>query len=265
MTDISELYHGPLEDFIQRRAELAKQVRAAGDRDGAARIKVLRKPSRAAWALNAATASDHYAQLVGAVNATITAQAEGGDVRSAMTDLRESVRAFATHAADNANAQRQNLDRSTLITAVLAVLGDPHSFQLMQRGELTDVPDAGGLDILANMNAAPMLTVSSPQATSKVSSPASRSTRSSSAREAVERAEAQLVDLRNRTDQALRDLNAAETAVDAAERRRDEAAKAIQLAKAERDSARAQTEEASQRMRDAEDRIAELKRAIDER
>lgn len=49
---IDQLYAGPLEAFVGARNELAGRLRSAGDREGAARVKALGKPSLSAWAMN---------------------------------------------------------------------------------------------------------------------------------------------------------------------------------------------------------------------
>ncbi|MEA2295345.1 MAG: hypothetical protein QOE86_2984 [Solirubrobacteraceae bacterium] len=49
---IARLYGLDLEDFVSERDALAKRLRADGDRDGAATVKKLAKPTRAAWAVN---------------------------------------------------------------------------------------------------------------------------------------------------------------------------------------------------------------------
>jgi hypothetical protein len=49
---IDELYGLPLEEFVAQRDALAKRLRADGDRDAAAGVKKLPKPTRAAWAVN---------------------------------------------------------------------------------------------------------------------------------------------------------------------------------------------------------------------
>jgi hypothetical protein len=46
------LYGLPLERFVPERSALAKALRASGQRDEAARVAKLRKPSVAAWAVN---------------------------------------------------------------------------------------------------------------------------------------------------------------------------------------------------------------------
>lgn len=48
----AELYAGSREEFTGRRNELAAEARKAGDRDLAARIKELRKPTSSAWLTN---------------------------------------------------------------------------------------------------------------------------------------------------------------------------------------------------------------------
>lgn len=52
------LYVEPPGGFVIARDALVKQLRAAGDRAGAARVRALRRPTRAAWAVNVAV-RDH--------------------------------------------------------------------------------------------------------------------------------------------------------------------------------------------------------------
>ena len=55
---IDALYALPLERFTPERDALAKDLAADGDRAGAARVKALRKPVVAAWAVNALARED---------------------------------------------------------------------------------------------------------------------------------------------------------------------------------------------------------------
>ena len=48
----SRLYGLELEEFTAARNALAAELKAEGDREGAAAVKALRKPSRAGWAVN---------------------------------------------------------------------------------------------------------------------------------------------------------------------------------------------------------------------
>jgi hypothetical protein len=50
--DIDRLYALPLDEFTSERDDLAKRLRKEGDRDSAAAVKALRKPSVPAWAIN---------------------------------------------------------------------------------------------------------------------------------------------------------------------------------------------------------------------
>jgi hypothetical protein len=56
--DSDELYVGDFDGFVARRDEMAKQLRAEGEGDEAARIRALKKPNRAAWALNQLSAQE---------------------------------------------------------------------------------------------------------------------------------------------------------------------------------------------------------------
>ena len=51
--DADDLYRLAPEDFTAARDAAAKQARADGDRDGAAALKALRRPTVSAWLLNA--------------------------------------------------------------------------------------------------------------------------------------------------------------------------------------------------------------------
>jgi hypothetical protein len=263
--EIADLYRGPLNDFVPRRDACAKQLRAAGDRMGADRIKALRKPSRIAWALNAAAATEHYAKLVESVNATISAQSRGGDARSAMNGLREAVRAFAIHAAYIAAEQGQKLDRSAVVSAVFAVLGDNAAFDSLHRGELADVPEAGGLDVLATITPPPLTVSSNPDRLATEAAAGTPGTAQRTRREeaALARAEAQLAELRAQTDEALRALNHAQSELDAAERRLAEATSAVSAAQARQRAAAAGAQTARDGMQKMEEKVAQLRSGLD--
>ncbi len=94
--DIDDLYALPLTEFVAARGALAKEVRGAGDRDGAAQIAALRKPSVAAWAVNQVVrgAGDGLAELVAAGDAVADAQAAlvGGGDRAVMREATKALR-----------------------------------------------------------------------------------------------------------------------------------------------------------------------------
>lgn len=55
---IDELYRAPLDQFTSNRNTLAAQLRKAGDRDNAERVKALAKPNVTTWAVNQAWWND---------------------------------------------------------------------------------------------------------------------------------------------------------------------------------------------------------------
>jgi hypothetical protein len=63
---VAGLYRLPLAEFVVGRDQLARQLRAAGDRKAARRVAALRRPSISAWAANQlAQATPHaMAQLL---------------------------------------------------------------------------------------------------------------------------------------------------------------------------------------------------------
>ena len=102
----AHLYGLDLEEFIGARDALAKELRAGGDRDGAAAVKKLAKPTRAAWAVNRLVRDrpDEIAALVEAGAALAGAQEQlldGADadvLRSAAVAARALVDALAAEA-----------------------------------------------------------------------------------------------------------------------------------------------------------------------
>jgi hypothetical protein len=102
----ADLYGLDLEEFVGARDALAKELRAGGDRDGAAAVKKLPKPTRAAWAVNRLVRDrpDEVAALVEAGTALAGAQEQlldGADaevLRGAAVAARALVDALAAEA-----------------------------------------------------------------------------------------------------------------------------------------------------------------------
>jgi hypothetical protein len=102
----AHLYGLDLEEFVGARDALVKELRAGGDREGAAAVKKLAKPTRAAWAVNRLVRDrpDEIAALVEAGAALEGAQKQlldGADadvLRSAAVAARALVDALAAEA-----------------------------------------------------------------------------------------------------------------------------------------------------------------------
>ncbi len=127
--DLDELFSVAPEDFVAARNRLVKEWRAAGRRDEAKAVAALRRPSVADWALNAVAreqASDAGA-LVAAAARLRTVQADavegrGGDVRSALTDLRAA--SAKVHRRADEVLSRAGRDRAAQAAALSARLND---------------------------------------------------------------------------------------------------------------------------------------------
>jgi hypothetical protein len=81
---LDELYREHPERFVARRNQLAKDLRAAGDRDGAQRTKKLRRPTVAAWLVNLAALSspaqvEEFSEASRALEAAQARALEGKD------------------------------------------------------------------------------------------------------------------------------------------------------------------------------------------
>jgi hypothetical protein len=108
LQQLRTLYGGPPAGFVAARDALAKELRAAGDRDAAGAVKKLRKHSPAEWTLNrvAHLHPDVVAAFAEAADELRTSQAAaiegraGGDVRDATTQLRARSADVVAAAAD---------------------------------------------------------------------------------------------------------------------------------------------------------------------
>ena len=98
-TAVDQLHAVPLEDFVAERKRLAKELRSGGDRDAAAELAKLPKPSAPAWALNHVAREEPAAvadwlEATGALrDASAHADRSSGDaLRAAMAAHRDATR-----------------------------------------------------------------------------------------------------------------------------------------------------------------------------
>jgi hypothetical protein len=257
---IAGVYGGPLETFVQRRDALAKELRAAGRKDDAAAAKGLRKPSRMAWALDvtALAAKDAIGELDAAVAAMLEAHAAGGDARGAIAALRSTVREFAARAARTAEEAGHRVQEAALANAVLAVLGKADALSALRRGCLIDVPEAGGLDLLASLPAPTAVPRPEPAPHERTApSPSRRTAIESTAREAVRQARLALADASERSEEARRALREVEAGLETAEEDLRQAEAEVRALRGDRDRAQIEVEAASARQREAGIAVAE--------
>ena len=274
------VYHGPFDEFISRRDALAKQLRAAKRREDADRVKALRKPSRTAWVLDTIVHEDPavIGQLVKAINAAQTVQS-GADLRAAVETIRTAIRAVAAVGARVAIRAGQPIDTNVLVTALHAVIGETRAFDDLRAGRLIDVPDGGGLDILA---ALPSLTLpASPPSTATPGPPqktapskeaaahvAAEAATQAAARQAemaiaakaaradLRRAETMLAEVRGQAERVERVMRDAQSQLAAAEQALSRAEAEVRARRADVERAQHDSDAAAARVRDAERAVA---------
>ncbi len=124
-----ELYALPPADFIAARDERARQARAAGQRDQAAEIRKLARPTASAWLVNqlAREAPDQLARLAEVGEALEEAQRTlagdrlrdlSGQRRQVINDMLPQVAAIARNAGQPASAATLTEVRATLEAAL---------------------------------------------------------------------------------------------------------------------------------------------------
>lgn len=167
--ELDRLYGLPLGEFTRARDALAKELRARGDRDAATRVKGLRKPNVAAWAINqlARAHPQEVDELFAATERVREVQRKvmsggKGDLR-AVTDERNRVVARLVklaaallerggHAASTATLQ-------AIGDSLVAVASDEEGAATLRAGRLdrelepSSVVDVGGLTLVPPVEA----------------------------------------------------------------------------------------------------------------
>jgi hypothetical protein len=131
-----DLYGLPLDRFIPERTALVRALRAAKQRDEAAAVAALRKPSVAAWAVN---------QLVRSQGAAVGELYDAGDaLREAQDDLLAGSGDGRTLRAAN---ERERAAVDTLVTAARGLLdSDGHELSAAVVERVAETLHAAALD-----------------------------------------------------------------------------------------------------------------------
>ena len=155
-TAVDQLHAVPLEDFVAERKRLAKELRAAGDRESAAELAKLPKPSAPAWALNR-VARDEPGALGGWLEAAeaLRAASAGADrqsgdaLRAAMAAHREATRRVLATVREHARPNGRELSEPMLDRVrdlLQAATADPARAELLRAGRVVEGDeDASGL------------------------------------------------------------------------------------------------------------------------
>jgi hypothetical protein len=297
-----QLYGLPLEEFTSARDAAAKELRKAGDRETAARVAKLPKPSPAAWTANQVAREqpelieallDAGAALRAAQDAAVSGHG-GRGLREATLAERGAVDAVMTAATAHKPAgralSRPMADR--LRTTLHAVAGDPALREALTAGRLVSEAQSGGAWPFAlapgggeeELEAAPPPPAKKRPASKKAESredAAARKEAERAEREAAERAERERKEDRKRLEAQLRDARmslrvrervvkgagedaeAAGQAVADADERLEEAKQAAEEARAEADAAQRVFAEAQTELERARDDVARLEERLD--
>jgi hypothetical protein len=142
---VAELYRSPHDAFVAERQRLARELKAAGDKPGAARLLKLGRPTLSAWAVNQLWwhARESFEQLLAAA-ARLRAgdQAGAADRRDAVAALRARAAALLVeggHAVNEATLRR--------VTTTLSALAAAGGFDPESPGALAADRDPPGFDV----------------------------------------------------------------------------------------------------------------------
>ena len=237
---IDVLYGLPLEDFVARRDALAKEIRAEGDRERAAAIKRLAKPTRAAWAVNrlARERPDEVRALVEAGEALAGAQEAllGGADADVLRGAAEAARALVDALAAQAPVDGATRDkvRATLHAATV----DEEARAEVAAGRVLKERSASGFGGLEALIAAGEAKA---KPASKARAPDAREVRKR--RDALRRANEAEADAESAVDGARRALDQVEATIAARRRDLEEAEAALSDARDRRERAERAAEE----------------------
>jgi hypothetical protein len=153
----SDLYGLPLDEFIPARTALEKQLRKEGERERAAAVKKLPKPSVAAWAVNQASRCrpkerralmDASAALREVQERLLTREATAADLERATTAQREAIGGLLEAASGLLTSEGKSMGEATLTRVretFAAVATDPELAELVEAGVLDRERQATGL------------------------------------------------------------------------------------------------------------------------
>ncbi|HEY6471671.1 MAG TPA: hypothetical protein VIY26_02180 [Acidimicrobiales bacterium] len=150
-TIAAELYALPPKEFTAARDARASEAQSAGDKDLAASLKQLRKPSIGAWMANMLVRRQprEIEQLIELGESLRTARnLDGAKIRAATKQKQEMVTKLARQARAIATRQSHPVSQAAdieLEATLDAAFADPKSAQLLREGDLTTALHYSGL------------------------------------------------------------------------------------------------------------------------
>jgi hypothetical protein len=173
---VGELYRAPHDTFVAERKRLALELKATGDKPGAARLLKLGRPTLSAWAVNQLWwhAREPFEQLFAA-----GARLRAGD-QAATTSRRDAIAALKSRAAALLVEGGHAVNEASLrrVTTTLSALAATGSFDPDPPGALAADRDPPGFDIAGlgaafggSLDSAPARAVPTPSAASATPTP----------------------------------------------------------------------------------------------
>lgn len=166
--ELDSLFAAPLDDFVAERDALAKRLRADGDREAADRVKALRKPSAAVWAVNQLARKEQkdYRALLQAGDRLRKTQEQvlGGESPAKLQEASSAERAVVDRLTEKARALLEEDGHTATETMIRRVGGTLHA--AATRPDLREAAESGrleqeeetagfGFDLLSGVPAAP--------------------------------------------------------------------------------------------------------------
>lgn len=230
---LDELYSAPLDEFVARRTELAKQLKADGRADEAAEVTAARKPSLPVWSANQLArrngpAVERLLNASGELRTAIgkgdrdafgAAQQEQGEALRKLRDAAQSL------LGDTTEPMLQRI-----VSTFRAASVDEELRGQLAAGRLTAEPEPGGFDTLAGLAFTP-----APAAEREAAKPkrddAARAKRVKQATDVLKEAKAEQRRLEREAREAERAAEKARKAADEAAEAVDEAEEALAAAR----------------------------------
>jgi hypothetical protein len=156
--ELDELYAGPPESFIRARNDLAQRLKQAGQIDGAARVKQLRKPTVPLWAVNqlARRYPDEVRALLEAGERLRVAQeaalrGETQALRAATAAERKLLRSLTQRGEELLRETGHSADPKRIVSTLRTAAVDPAGRELLEQGRLSEELEATGFGAFAGM------------------------------------------------------------------------------------------------------------------
>lgn len=232
----SDLYGLPLDQFTAERNELVKRLKASGEKEEAARVAQLRKPSTAAWAVNQLIRTQNKAvkelfkagdQMIKAQSQAISGKGSADALKAATKKQRKTTAKLLEAAGGLLNSDGHELPANVqdwVSETLRAAAVDPDSREQVKTGCLAKELQFTGLPGFAT----------TPPRRSRTAEDNGKRRRDAEIKAAHE----QEKDARQNLTQARAGLASAEKGLTTAEPHRDRAGTAVQ--KAERELAKAE-------------------------